>query len=392
MGLKDPNDVSFIQIAIQFDTHGVMSKDKHFLNIEGIKRWEPGEAGRVLTEMNRGAAGGVIAAPIWNEYMRRATEGTEIEYFPGVEIPTSGKPILDGNIAPEQKVKIDKYSGKLATELTPESYIEEKVFREAHSILHYLYKDNPKGEAPEDPTTADPAYLYWETAVEKWLEANSETEEGAEIVLKSPPTEYDDVHIEENKPTVFITSPKNKQSISSGIITANVNATAPRGIGRVEYYLDDKLIQTRYNYPFELDTTVSSYFGKGYHTLKVIAYDDIDNSNEATVEVNVTKTTSSPNIKWLSPSNNSSLTQSSFPRTFNVRLTDRVATKKIDFIQKYQETGDEAKVLSVVLPQSDIIEVEWPEIMEKGKYQLFAEINGYNGQKYRTNSVEVTIR
>ncbi|MHA2300127.1 MAG: PIN domain-containing protein [Candidatus Thorarchaeota archaeon] len=52
---KDPEDVVFVQIAMERDTHGVITKDKHFLNLEGIKQWELGEVGRVLTEVNRGA-------------------------------------------------------------------------------------------------------------------------------------------------------------------------------------------------------------------------------------------------------------------------------------------------------------------------------------------------
>lgn len=55
MGHKDPEDVVFMQIALEYDTHGVISKDKAFMNIGEVKRWELGEVGRVLTEVNRGA-------------------------------------------------------------------------------------------------------------------------------------------------------------------------------------------------------------------------------------------------------------------------------------------------------------------------------------------------
>lgn len=55
MGVRDPDDVVFVQIAIDYSTHGVVSKDRHFMNLGEIKRWELGEVGRVITEMNRGA-------------------------------------------------------------------------------------------------------------------------------------------------------------------------------------------------------------------------------------------------------------------------------------------------------------------------------------------------
>ena len=34
--------------------------------------------------------------------------------------------------------QIDKTTGKLATQYTPKSQIEEKIFREVHNILHYV--------------------------------------------------------------------------------------------------------------------------------------------------------------------------------------------------------------------------------------------------------------
>ncbi|MCF2138278.1 MAG: PIN domain-containing protein [Candidatus Thorarchaeota archaeon] len=55
MGTRDPKDVVFVQIILEYNTHGVISKDKDFIDIDEFKTWELGEIGRILTEVNRGA-------------------------------------------------------------------------------------------------------------------------------------------------------------------------------------------------------------------------------------------------------------------------------------------------------------------------------------------------
>jgi len=72
------------------------------------------------TKMKRGAAGGVVAAPIWHDFMERVLGDTPIENFKTPDIKKTGKAILDGEIGTAQVIKIDKISGLLATEHTPE--------------------------------------------------------------------------------------------------------------------------------------------------------------------------------------------------------------------------------------------------------------------------------
>ncbi len=89
-------------------------------------------------EMSRGADGSVVAAPIWQAFMRKALEKTPLEPFTPPQAIITGKPTLDGQ----------------PTEIH-------------HSILHYLRKDDPRGEPPVDPVL-DPQYLNWEAAVARW--------------------------------------------------------------------------------------------------------------------------------------------------------------------------------------------------------------------------------
>jgi len=101
-------------------------------------------------EMKRGADGSMVAAPIWQKFMKEALKNLPVETFakPAYEIPD--KPMLGGD-ASGVKVTIDRMTGLLAGENTPEELKEEKTFKQAHSILHYVNKDDPQGPTPANP-------------------------------------------------------------------------------------------------------------------------------------------------------------------------------------------------------------------------------------------------
>lgn len=232
------------------------------------------------TEMTNGAVGGRLAAPIWNEFMRNALKDTSIEYFTAPEKIITGKAILDGSITGQTKIKIDKASGKLATKLTPSTYIEERTYHQIHNILHYVNKDDPQGAIPDNPIK-DNQYANWEEAVQLWAEEN-------EYFIQDPPTEYDDLHIQENKPTIAIINPVNKQTITSTNIIFQISASSPRGVKKAIYYLDGRMIgqNSNQNSNFSLNKNLS-HLKNGFHSLKVQVFDDIQNSNEIEIDFNL---------------------------------------------------------------------------------------------------------
>ena len=187
-------------------------------------------------EMKRGADGSVVAAPIWHDYMNKVLGNTPIEYFNAPENQPTGKPVLDGVIDPDATVKIDKFPGLLANEFTPANAIIEKQFKQAHSILYYINKDDPRGPAPTNPQS-DPQFNLWENAVLAWAKKQG-------ITNSAPPTEYDNVHRPESNPVILIDYPSNNQTISNQLLTVQISATAPRGISRAEYYIDDYLFSS----------------------------------------------------------------------------------------------------------------------------------------------------
>jgi len=252
-------------------------------------------------EMKKGADGSVVAAPIWNAFMKASLGNSPAETFNPPAPDEVDKPVLQGKLGNQQILKIDKASGKLATELTPPDYAEERTYSQVHCILYYVNKDDPRGPTPTDPN-ADPQFHNWEIAVQEWsqkqCDLKKQVDEGA-VKLKDneqpplcintnpPPILYDDVHVPENKPTIEIISPTSNQTVSKNF-EANVRASAPRGISKIEYIVDGQLVDTKTTAPFDLSYGLND-FSNGFHELKVKAYDDVDNQNEAVINFNLLK-------------------------------------------------------------------------------------------------------
>ncbi len=251
--------------------------------------------------MNRGADGSIVAAPIWNEFMKLALANQPIQYFNEPTIPQTGIAMLDGQM-PVQEITIDKASGKLATDRTPESYKQAMTCGEYHTILHYIDPENPLGGIVETPV--DGAYERWETSVQAYItNYNSSLTEGESALEQcSIPTDYDDIHIASNEPDVNIKNPGNNDSVARSF-DIELRADANRGVNRIEYRIDDIVIKQTSN---QSDITLSlpSWVSAGSHTLTVIAYDDIDNQGQDKININVSEGAQEYNVRITNPFNN----------------------------------------------------------------------------------------
>jgi len=229
------------------------------------------------SRMQAGTGAGT-AAPIWHEFMTLALEGREIENFNPPKPIETQKPVLNGRLGGEIKIKIDKISGKLATELTPPSMVEEKIIRQVHNILYWVDKDNPQGDIPKNPGS-DPQFNRWEMPVQVWAAKNN--------LQISIPREYDDVHTKENKPRVKIISPKSRVDFTDGMIAIQVEIEAVLEIEQLDFFFDSELIGTDKTEPYALEFNLPKDLEFGKHQIKVKVYDVTGNMGEAREEIEV---------------------------------------------------------------------------------------------------------
>ena len=96
-------------------------------------------------------------------------------------------------------------------------------------------------------------------------------------------------------PTVSIQSPITSQTINE-IVTIVVETNDNEGINRVEFYIDDSLFFTDTESPYQYDWNTTQYEDNSEHIVKVISYDNSDNSTTSQPIVYVIdNSTSTPN-------------------------------------------------------------------------------------------------
>lgn len=235
-------------------------------------------------KISRSGAGISAAGPIWNEFMKAILQKNPPKNgFVAPEQANTTKEMLSGNFETENKVKIDKISKKLATPSTPPDFISEASYKEVHSILYYLDKNNPSGDKPQNPEN-DPQFLNWELPVLEWVkEQNNLGKSYNQPII----TEIDDIHTEENLPKISIISPQNNSVINSSYLAINTNISSVFSIKQVDFFIDNQLVGSLFKYPYNLNFPVFriNQSSDPIRVLKVIAYDIYGNKKEEDINL-----------------------------------------------------------------------------------------------------------
>jgi 1A family penicillin-binding protein len=334
------------------------------------------------SEMKKGADGSVIAAPIWQEFMKAATKDMPKESFTKPAPPETTKSALLGT-AVQQIVKIDRVTGKLATDLTPPDLIDEVPFYQAHSEMYYFDKDDPTGPPPADPN-ADPQFANWESAVQSWVQLTQWH------TTSTPPTESDDVHTAANAPQVSITSPGTNQSVSSRQFTAAANITASRRIMSLTAKTEGYVVGVSYNGSSEVQVTLPNALEKGFHDLILEARDDVGNTGRATVTINVLADQAPVLVSVTDPAPGSTVTPASFPKTVTVTANDLSNIQRAD-LYLLNPNGETQLLGSNIKPANNPITFQWTAAPVSGPYALYAVLTNDDGSTLTGDKTSVTV-
>lgn len=366
------------------------------------------------SKMERGASGGRAAAPIWDEFMEKVVEDRERVEFTAPYYEKVTKNVLKGEVSEMQKVEIDKVSGKLVTDLTPENQREERYFVNPHSILHYLYVDYPRGKMPEEGKY-DKAYKYWESGIIEWYkkealqatENEEETEEATTelcldgsndkdcekvtVYLKAPPTEFDDVHTIESLPSLTIFYPNDFANLVDNNQSFQVvaHASQDREIAKIEFYINDDLLGEVTEQPYRIDYNLLEY-ANGFYTLKAVVFDDIDNKAEQTVTIQINTTKPEISTTWMGPKNYDDISLSQFPLSLNLMTSHPDVVTSATFY--YQQPGNSQRLIATVLSvESNMITIAWDDFILAGDYEIWAELNTVFNEKVYSDRINISI-
>lgn len=340
------------------------------------------------TEMSKSADGSRVAAPIWNDFMRGALEGTTIEAFPTANIPVTGKDVLDGKV-PSATVTIDTVSGKLATEYTPERFRKEVTCGEYHDILHYVDKDEPRGTVPSDPSR-DPYYAPWEAAIQAFISEHNATLGDGETAYEQCeiPTEEDDVHTPRNAPEISIQEPDNGDGVDR-TFTIKYRAETKRDFSRVEFFVDNTYFASSTSMDQE-NIVLPAWVASGKHALKVTVHDDVDNEASAEILLEVTSDgTSAGEVRITNPFNNQTIDKTAPTYTISIESADADEIDHIVLTSKNMWTGVTDNVGTITDP-SAIASIAWT-LPSEAQYVLYASAYYNNGNLAEAQPVVVYV-
>lgn len=331
--------------------------------------------------MSGNATGLALASPLWQEYMNRALEGAPEESFTKPQPLEANKPILQGKTGEETEVEICKPSELLANEYCPDSMREKKKFKDVHSILFYVNKEDPLGPRPKNPAD-DPQFRSWEGAVRGWAE---QEEFGAE-----PPTETDTLHNPEFWPSISITAPSASETITSGIFPASISTSGTNKIKEVVYYIDNSKVMSSTIAPFGTDLVLPSGLTNGFHSLRAVVFDDIDNQAETNINLNFKVTNIKPAVSILSPVSGTRVS----PRDKIVVSAYAKGTPKITRVEFFVQ-GPGGRVSSLggdsSADKSGNYGLSWTAPTSFGNYYLFAKATDDNGNTAQSDKVAVDV-
>jgi 1A family penicillin-binding protein len=230
----------------------------------------------------------LLVAPTWNELMTKILAGKPNEPFeaPSVDPNYAAlKPVLRGVWQGGDSYTIDTITGKLATAQTPKETRKEIVTPNVHDILFWVDKSDPTGPKPANPSN-DGQFKNWETSVQNWWAVHSN-----EYSLASPgpaPTSYDDIHTDAHKPIVSILTPQANAVINrTSPLSVSALAQGQYPLIKFDVFLNDSYVGTGNagtNFTFVPDSTGNV---RSTNELKVIGYDTVYNSNEATIPITI---------------------------------------------------------------------------------------------------------
>lgn len=181
--------------------------------------------------------------------MNQALANTPVEQFPKYEKEDAGKPILNGDVNKQSNLKVCKIPGSkgdycLATDACPPADVEKRDFADIHDILYYVNKDDPRGDAPKDPTN-DPQFSNWEKGLKEWLKGEGKNS-------KSNPAPTEDCKksdfLSANKPEVSVSA---SGSVSGGV-TIKADVSAPYEVDKVSFSVNGKDAGSTSSSPYQV--------------------------------------------------------------------------------------------------------------------------------------------
>lgn len=233
--------------------------------------------------MVAGADGVVVAAPIWRAFLDKTLVNYATERFPKYEKEEIEKPMLGGELEDKKDLRVceipdedDKYC--LANKYCPDEKSKKKDFVEPHDILHYVKRDDPRGDKPEKPEN-DGQYKNWEKAVKDWYKKQKDI-----VAEEAPEKECSEDDFKKYRPSVNLSVPS---STNSSTVTLNADVNAPYGVSKVTFSVEGDKVGERTEKPYSVSYSIPANQNNSTIDVEVVVEDKNGNSTKATGNISV---------------------------------------------------------------------------------------------------------
>ncbi|MEK7665383.1 MAG: Ig-like domain-containing protein, partial [Patescibacteria group bacterium] len=258
------------------------------------------------------------------------------------------------------------------------------VCGEYHSILHYVDPSDPLGDSPKNPSE-NAQYTNWETAITSWMERqNTANPNGPSLTRCDVPTEEDDVHTKVNEPEVRI----EWVSVDTREVEIRLEAEAPRGVSRIEYFINGAFVaQTDAGEGGAF--TLPSWVGTGKYNVTATAYDDVDNAGSDEFEIDVESEAPEASIAITSPINGQDILKTQTTYLVVVEV-DGVSDVKSVELRVESTNGSRVFDGKVENPSSPFVTFTWT-LPDEGIYTLSATLKREGDEEERADDVRITV-
>ncbi len=345
--------------------------------------------------MNKRADGVVVAAPIWNDFMKQALAGTPIEQFVKPTPPQNlSHDVLRGQL-PELKARWDSATQTAYALDCPVNIGQPRTFKELHSLLYYVRRDNPNGPPPDNAQN-DPQFDNWEAAAAIWRDAHNtkEKDNAAEpLYVATLPQPTCTVSDPEELPKVRIISPETS-SLRTSPTRVEVTIDSPHPLKEVRFIFDGKEIAKRGpEGPFVADITFPNTL-VGRHPLQVLAVTENNLVGQAQRTFVLNSDDSAPQVQLLSPKNNTHTTAAGFPFTFKASAQDSNGIDNVDFLYTKEGksgTGRIGRATTVSPVAPNRYEVSWADSPGPGTYSVYVIAYDKTGNSTQTPAISFIV-
>lgn len=339
--------------------------------------------------------GSATAAPIWNDFMRASLAGAPIEQFTApAPLPEVPHGVLRGQL-PEVKAKWEAATNTAYSLECPIETGQVKTFKELHSILYYVQRNNPTGPPP-DRAEQDPQFGRWEAATAAWRDKHNQEKKDdptQPVYVSSLPTPGCEAGSAEDLPKVKLVEP-DTTVIKESPVRLKVEVDSPRPIKEVRFLLDGQDIGVRRgDEPYEAAFSWPANFS-GRKTLLVLAITDNNLVGRAHRTFIINPDENAPTSTLHTPRDGEALKATSFPYTVKVTARDSSGIAQVDILFRKEGASGAQRISRVTTPSGPgdaRYDTSWTDSPGPGVYDVYAIAFDKTGNTTESEHHTITI-